>query len=329
VRILINNHEVDFKLENEKTLDEVVSSLHGWASERGLIMMEVQMDGKTYSPETVPSIALDQAGDVNCVLESQAETIFSTAGEAITYCGKAVEFIEDCEKTGETKDDELRNLAEGTQWLAQVIVSVLHLLNIDPESRNYRDRTIAYYVERIESFAANLREGGTDCAYLSTGKEILSDGMDILKMLLGGEEMRRMVLEGIESPDALMESLHVLREGLEKERDNLRECVVSFQAGRDAEGAERLNRFIEYVYRYSRVCGQIGPVFALPLSDLMRNGKSMEERNIDLQGLLSQVLDAMENDDIITLADVLEYEIVPLLSDLEDYMDLLLEKLSV
>ena len=328
MRILINNHEVDFNLENEKTLDEVITSLQGWASERGLIMMEVHLEGKTYQPEAVPAIALSDAGDVNCVLESQAEMIFSTAGEGISWCARAIDFIDKCEKSGSVNDNDTASLADGTEWLAEVIVSVLHLLTIDPDSRKYRDATIAHYVEALELFTANLREGGTTLDYVVTGKDIISDSMDILKFLLSADEMRRMVVEGIESPDALMETLHTMRDSLETERDNLSSCVMAFQAGRDAEGAERLNVFIEFVYRYSRTCAQIPAVFSISLADTIRQGTSLEVRNQELQGLLSQVLDAMENDDIITLADVLEYEIIPLFGELEEYLDILREKLS-
>ncbi|MBN1534108.1 MAG: hypothetical protein JXA20_15665, partial [Spirochaetes bacterium] len=57
-------------------------------------------------------------------------------------------------------------------------------------------------------------------------------------------------------------------------------------------------------------------------------GESLEEKNARLRDLLDQITEIMQNNDIISLADTLEYEIRPSLENLGTYLDLLLSQIA-
>ena len=71
------------------------------------------------------------------------------------------------------------------------------------------------------------------------------------------------------------------------------------------------------------------PVFGIQLSDIEIDGVTLEDKNRTIQDMLNSVIEAMENSDMISLADILEYEIREALSDLSAYIDILLSKVDI
>ena len=71
------------------------------------------------------------------------------------------------------------------------------------------------------------------------------------------------------------------------------------------------------------MCYQVGPVLTIDTSAITVNGVSLEEKNNELQDYLIETISILENNDIISLADILEYEILPALEGLGEYIDLL------
>jgi hypothetical protein len=69
-------------------------------------------------------------------------------------------------------------------------------------------------------------------------------------------------------------------------------------------------------------------MFRVDLAEIDVEGVSLEQKNRELRNLLHEVTMIMENNDIISLSDVLEYEIRPNLENLDRYIDVLLDKIS-
>ena len=55
---------------------------------------------------------------------------------------------------------------------------------------------------------------------------------------------------------------------------------------------------------------------------------SLEQKNAEIMELLNHVLAAFENNDIISLSDALEYEIMPELENLESYINKLIDAIN-
>lgn len=147
-------------------------------------------------------------------------------------------------------------------------------------------------------------------------------------MLLLSEEMRSLIVQSIDSPDVLISSLRQTKEELTDQLAGIRTAAIAYQTGRDAEGSERLRGFIDFIYRYTRTCYQAVPMFQVDLSEIEVEGVSLEKKNRELRNLLHEVTMIMENNDIISLSDVLEYEIRPNLENLGTYIDVLLARIS-
>ena len=71
----------------------------------------------------------------------------------------------------------------------------------------------------------------------------------------------------------------------------------------------------------------MSPVFGVDLKEVVIDGISLDDKNRELQTLMNETMDIMENNDMISLADILEYEIKESLANIDRYIDLLLEQI--
>ncbi len=331
MEVLINNHPIEFQLGDEDKVSNIIASISKWASDRGLIFNEVFIDKKLYRVEEVDDFELADVDIINCVIESRANIIFSTIDEGTLYCSKVLDFIDRSSKEGTIDRHEVSNLSEGIDWMIDVLDKIINLIGIDREQLKYRDKSIIEFESELKELGARIVTIKEDNSLIKRLEEsaVLFTGLkEIYRNLLLSEEMKSLILKSIDSPDELMTLLYEVKETLPAAAKKIEETAVSFQSGKDSEGVEKLNEFIEFMLRYTRICYQIAPVFGIDLSNLIIDDISLESVNNDVMAFLNEIIEAMENDDIISLADILEYEIMPAINDLGEYVDLLIREIG-
>jgi hypothetical protein len=137
-----------------------------------------------------------------------------------------------------------------------------------------------------------------------------------------------LVIQSIDSPDILLNSILNIKNEIKNQIKNLEEIAVSYQTKKDDIAAEKLELFISFIFNYSRTCYQISPVFEIDLEAVKVDNISLGRKNDEIQGHLNNIIDAMENNDIISLSDILEYEMKSSLENLGTYIDLLIDEIK-
>jgi len=326
VQVMINDCPVEFGLESEKNIADIVNSVSAWTRERDLIFYELFIDDRPYPVDAPPDRSLDEVGVINCIVQSKADIVFSSADEAMRYCDRVEAFTGSAGDTGALSVGDRADLVTGVSWLLEVFFKVVSLLGVDAGGVKYRDRALSYYARLLETLrdaltAADGAPGLNEA--LGAHEGIFADIKGIFRMLLLSDAMRSLIVQSVDSPDVLLSSLRQMGEELAEQLANVEAAAVAYQTGKDADAAGRLKGFVDFIYRYTRICSQIMPVFRVDLSEVEVNGVSMEKLNRDLRNLLHNVIEVMENSDIISLSDILEYEIKPALEGLRPYIDLL------
>ncbi len=312
MEVKINNYPVEILLENEKTAKDVVSAIGEWINQKNLIFVGIDIDGEHYSVDDAPDTAVESIGEINCLVQSRADVVYDTVNEAIVYCDRVLDFLHHLED--EPMDsDELEDMISGMEWLQEVFVTVSALLRMDMKEMKFRDSTASDYYDRLEKmkhgvvkFLSEMKEDGE----VDIDDSLFISLREILGMFLVSEEMKRLVIESIDSPDVLISSLKEIQKNLPGQKAVLENAAVSYQTGNDTKGMDQLFQFIDFMFGYTRTCYQIAPVFDVKLADIVIDGLSLEEKNRELQTMLNETLDIMESNDMISLADILEYEIV-------------------
>jgi hypothetical protein len=331
VQVLINDYPVNFEFENEKNVSDIVHSISDWSRERDLIFYELYLDENLYSIDKVPDAGLDGVGVINCIVQSKADIVISSIDEAVRYCDRVSSFLKQVIDSGTCTGNDIEDLASGTSWLLEVLNKTMGLLGHAEHGFRHKDRDISYYIDIIEAFRDSLGKDGDEIrlmSILTDHKELFLEIKHIFKMFLLSDAMRSLIVQSIDSPDVLINSLIRTKDEFPDQLSNLQAAAVAYQMGRDSEGAEGLKKFVDFVYRYIRTCYQIVPVFRIELSEVESDGVTLEDKNSELRHLLHEVITVMENNDIISLSDILEYEISPALGKLDTFLNLLLEKIS-
>ncbi len=329
MEVKINNYPVEILLENEKTARDVVVAIGEWINQKNLIFVGIDIDGEHYNVDEAPETPVEKIGEINCLVQSRADVVYDTVNEAIVYCDRVLDFLHHLEE--EPMDsDELEDMISGMEWLQEVFVTISALLRMDMKEMKFRDGSVADFYERLEkmkhnviNFLSEMKENGE----VDIDDSLFLNLREILGMFLVSNEMKRLVVESIDSPDVLINSLKEVQKILPEQKGILEKAAVSYQTGNDTQGMDQLFQFIDFMFGYTRTCYQIAPVFDVNLSDIVIDGLSLEEKNRELQTMLNETLDIMESNDMISLADILEYEIKEIIENLEQYIDLLIRKI--
>jgi hypothetical protein len=329
MEIRINNYPIEIVLENEKTVKDVIASITGWINQKNLIFAGIDIDGQEYHIDDAPDLLIENISEINCLVQSRADIVYETVNEGIFYCDRVIDFLQHLEE--EPMDtDELDDLVSGVEWLQEVFPTLSNLLGMDLDTIKYRDETVGHYVKlldelrhRVVKFIAEMKDDGE----IDIEDSLFINLKEIFHIFLVSEEMKRLIIESIDSPDVLINSLKVIKENLPGQKAILEKAAVSYQTGNDSQGMEQLFNFIDFMFNYTRTCYQISPVFDIDLKDIVIGDESLEEKNRELQILLNETVDIMENNDMISLADILEYEIAESMENLEQFIDLLLAKI--
>jgi hypothetical protein len=329
MEIQINNCPVDFELNDEKTIGEVVNSIVDWTKNRNLIFTETAINNNNYSIDRLPDIPLDKIEILNCFVQSKADVVISSLNACIDYCAKSREFFTKSITDGKLDAVEIENAAGGVDWIIEVLGKISDLLGINLNEIKYKDDIVALYIDKFINFKKSLINNKKNIKKLFKSIEgdieIFSVISDILKMLLMSEQMKSLVVQSIDSPDVLLKTLRSIKKEIPAQLKNLEEIAVSYQTRNDQDGALKLDHFINFIFNYSRACFQIASVFGADPEKIIIDGISLSKKNDEIKVHLDNIMEVMENNDIISLSDILEYEMKSSLENLEIYIDTLID----
>ncbi len=330
MELQINNCPIDVEFQGESTVVDIVNSVTGWARERDLVFMEAYINNTCYPVDSIPEMPLGDVNILNFIVQSRADICISSINEIIIYCNKALSFIRKSVSGNNTDLTAAESLQGGIDWLIEITNKLLKMLSLDEEAVKYRDKNLRYYIESLKSFKEKIKNSGNTGGFsgvLKSGEDIFTAYIDIFKIILLSDNMKSLVIQSIDSPDVLIKSIMNIREELPNQIQNLEETAIAFQSGRDEDGSSKLQAFIRFIYNYSRTCFQIAPVFGVDLSLVTLDNISLEEKNREIHEMLSRIAEVMENNDIISLSDILEYEIRSAIEGLGKYIDLIVDNM--
>ena len=322
MEILINGNSVDFKLDNEKKFSELCTSIEKWASSRGLILCSASSDGNPFNGTN--DIELESVNKADFIIQSKSDLIVDTLNEASFYCDKIISSLDLKENPSE---EQLSNIADGSLWLSDVMSRIINLLEMDPSSVIYNSKSTSAYIEKLKSLSASLKE--------KNGSEIIKNEINVfteiknlMRFLMSSDNMRKVIIKSIDSPETIIGFLTELLKEAKSKIDSLEEISSQFQSGKDSTASVLLQEFVDFLFRFSRLSCQIPPVFGINPEEIEHNGKNLAVINEELNTVLNEIISVMENNDIISLSDILEYELKVQMESVPAMLEILSEKLS-
>ncbi|MAX17648.1 MAG: hypothetical protein CMH73_05675 [Nitrospina sp.] len=142
------------------------------------------------------------------------------------------------------------------------------------------------------------------------GQEVSSDSQDILKT--SPTSVGLLELELAELQDLLANNLTNAKDYLVRLIPGFQKAADLFRMGNEQEANQYYLQVLDGIEWFSQVV-----IIIVSTQENKSEEKSLEERQKKLTDLMSQMLEANQNQDWVLMADLMEYEMIPFYKDWE------------
>ncbi len=288
MQITINDEIIDYTLESERELGEVVDGISTWLNQAGLTIRSIKRDSSEIEL-TAKTEWRDESLDDISQLEIEAVTPWELFQEKLATVTEYFNLIET------SLDDDTAaaaNLLEESPAVAKILSECVH-------------------PELGERFGREV-DGLSEQSQIEHRKEELRELVKNLRVI-AAERLRETV-----DPRGEFESL---LPGISESIDEITEVSVLMQTGKESEAMGYVLRFVEKAEKLMRLIGIIRELKLADPDSITVGEKSISEYHGELNRLLSDLMDAVRSGDSITIGDLLEYEIAPRFEDLLEALE--------
>lgn len=291
MEIRINNETVDFTLEHEKVLGEVVDGVQEWLAVNGFMLTAVRRD----TADLKLGDRLEWQDDPVDEISSLEITALHPTDLAIDKLTAIIQYLELIVEDGNAHSPVIADLLKGIDDVSQMI-----------------DGAVLSETNGGATFGSQFKTLA-DATGITTGEVHTDNFQEFLRYVSELVIVLRSRLRELSDPLAeLKSSVPLLREAL----DNTGEISVFLQTGDDREALGRLVRFLEISQKMLRLIHRLNEHAILDLGGLDIEGAAISEFTGELNGYLIELSKAIEAGDTVLTGDLLEYEIGPRLAAL-------------
>ncbi len=321
MQIYVNNTELEAELTGEETLREVYDAVSDWTRRSNRYILGVEVDRKITAPDRLSHIAPESVHRVDFHVGDEMEMMADSVGEMDRYVDRIGASL--FERTNLT-DEEIANLREGVRWISEIIAascSIMHLNaeeimcpvvgDSSAESRSVHD-ILAILRSSVEELSPENSEG------IHVFLSILRD----LRFFIIKLKMQLLALNADQGELAV--ALQEFESKIPALIEEIVEVTTLFQSGKDFQALENLDATVERLNAY------LSAMFAaeyrllrdrgLHIPSQSTNGVTFQQVSEDLTGILRDISSAMEENDIVAVGDILEYELTERLSQMPPFL---------
>ena len=296
MEIFINNSKIDFQLENETILHQVVEGLFNWAETSNFQIENILFDEKHYDLES--SVCRETPVNSVKLLQVSGRNIIEIHQDNLQLLYQYVSLLL---KSIEGKNNKLiEDLKNEAPPVFKLLAKFLE------ESFDSEDSISRKLLLKISVLSPELNENDeAEITYLIgqlTGlKIILSERVSELTNPLGelGKTTAALKISKIEIDD----------------------ISVLLQTGKDRDALNSIIKFSELNQKTLRLYPILKSRGILDFENIIIDDKALSEYYIDLNSILSELIEAFTANDSVLIGDLLEYEVAPRLDSLITVLD--------
>jgi hypothetical protein len=301
VQIYFNNQKINFTLEQEKTLADVVHSLELWFYNQKMFIVSLEVDQKEFSPKDLEQQGLQSIDKIDEIKITASDFLkLETDGvkSLIPYFKDLTESMKAFDET--TLAELLQQFPAMFRTLEFVFASrqnEMNRKNLSALDKTFTGTTvgmISLWNEGTKQTVLSL------CDYFLTEAEKINSSYKHIGQA----------------------SIKITRETLSKLRDiiiRLSEVSILLQTGKDSEAMQVIASFSEMTQLFLHLISDfLAPQTARSISI---GGESIVDFSRTLNIQLRELIEAFEKKDFILIGDLCEYEIAPKIIKLLDNVE--------
>lgn len=275
--LTINSNEIDFSLENEKNLKDVIQGVDNWLKSSNMVIERLYVNKKDYSHSSL-DIPLKGIQSIEIETVNISEIKSYNIDILINFLKKLKEIY-----INWSKKDSIE-VEKEIETVYALLSDILSPNNITPD--NIYAKGLEEKINKTDFFGDKLIEGYND----------VLPYIDSLIILLNER-----LIEYNEPYKELKSTL----ESLEKYNEQLEQVSIYLQTGKEAEASGIMTRFISIFQKVIRLLD------INKTNDKIIKKTELEVFINELNEILKELLEGYETQDIVLIGDILEYEISP------------------
>lgn len=338
MKIFINGKELSATLENEKNAYEVLKPVEEWCNSNSFLINRILIDEKEMSPyidEEYKNIAIENIKKIDIEALSHSEYYLSSMISIIEYIEKVskVDSITLSEK-------DIEDLKDGIFWILDSVPRAIFLCNMNLETHGVIHilKMLEVKLERLNTLTDNEEYDN----YSDKVKEFFQDDfkpflndkvLPSMDMVLQDAKINAIIIfaNNINENNALYK-IGTLPKFQPFIIEILDEVVDKLQTGKDREAFIYAEKFSRIVGLSFSVLSKVAEICSIDYSNIKIDNISLLDSINDFNSMMNNLLEAFSNEDYISIADLLEYEIKEKIENIMDYTPLLeeyIERLNV
>ena len=338
MKIFINGKELSATLENEKNAYEVLKPVEEWCNSNSFLINRILIDEKEMSPyidEEYKNIAIENIKKIDIEALSHSEYYLSSMISIIEYIEKIskVDSITLSEK-------DIEDLKDGIFWILDSVPRAIFLCNMNLETHGVIHilKMLEVKLERLNTLTDNEEYNN----YSDKVKEFFQDDfkpflndkvLPSMYMVLQDAKINAIIIfaNNINENNALYK-IGTLPKFQSFIIEILDEVVDKLQTGKDKEAFIYAEKFSHIVGLSFSVLSKVAEICSIDYSNIKIDNISLLDSINDFNSMMNNLLDAFSNEDYISIADLLEYEIKEKIENIMDYTPILeeyIERLNV
>lgn len=281
--LTINENQIDFKLEEEKTLKEVIHGIDSWLKSSNLIIEKLYINDKDFSDADL-EVPLDGIENINIQTVSINEIKVNNLSLIINFLTNLKDIYSNWSKD---KSDLVKKEIDVVYYQISELLSPDNIKVEVSFSNGLKEK-----LDKSSFFSSKLTEGYSD----------VIPYIDSLILLLN---------ERINEYTSPYEELTTALDTMDSFNEQLEQVSIYLQTGKENEASIIMTRFISLFQKVIRLL-DINKV-----DDKVINKNELEEFICELNDILKELLEGYETQDIVLIGDILEYEISPKIDHLK------------
>lgn len=329
MKININEETLNFTLENEKNLLQIIDTIEEWLMQKQIVINTLNVDGKEVdvtNRQKLETLELKEISIVNIETLSKVEMALSSITDASSYIDR---FLKEMDKEKEeflnNKDEKI----EGLRWLSDLLFSASVALNVNCASlfvdENSLEEVIAFLSLSANELETKKHDNIFFYDYFMVGvKEKLKVLKSFVPIIISHSFFHSENEKSQLRDDNIRKVLTGLKNNLYHMSPTLTKISENLQSGNDVEALIGIKKIAGVLENLVSSIKRIEDLLGLNFEELKVNGKEIENINKNLLTLLNELFDAFQKQDTVLLADLIEYELIEYFESYKDVIETLI-----
>lgn len=315
---------IDFTLENEKNVLQVVESMEDWLTSKQQLITELKVNGTHFGLNN-----REQLEDMSISSTNLIEIEAYTDNEwAIICLMEAKEYISRFKFQLENNENDFfkdkQEKIDGLMWIVEVILGSCKILVVNPEEVFYKDIALCEVISAINISILAMSTKKHNKQYLITEwkEKIITDLNDLYNLI------DKMVQNYITTLHDNGENINLILHKKLKEQLELIDIIISkldeistnFLSGKEKDAYEQINKIFSMINNLIATLKTAKDFFGIDFNTLKVSNTNAYIIDKEFLQILNEIHKALESKNVVLLSDLLEYE---LSSKLINYKEIL------